>query len=248
MFTLANRVDDVKLETCASPSGQMVSAQANTAPQASLQSLGWGLSPTRFSFLTFSRMVPCPVLCAICAGQCSLFLSVLFPLSAISRPSRGVSLLTRSLRQGCQVRVPSHRPLLGFLSLQGRGLEDVNPGSPASEYCWWCGEASGFLRLWKDRLLLEGWLRATGRPSDPGDPSSLLAFFLELERDPARPGLLCTGEGFPGWAFSLKWCDGSCFRGFTVKSPSFPVSCVPLCVEEDGFSFLSESVAVLGSG
>lgn len=87
-------------------------------------------------------------------------------------------------------------------------------------------------------MLLEGCLRATGRPSDPGDPSSFLAFFLELERDPARPGLLCAGEGFPGWAFSLEWCDGSCFRGFTVKSPSFPVSCVPWCVEGDGFSFL----------
>lgn len=32
-------------------------------------------------------------------------------------------------------------------------------------------------------MLLEGCLRTTGRPSDPGDPSSLLAFFLELERE-----------------------------------------------------------------
>lgn len=137
MFTRANRVDDVKLETCASPSGQMVSAQANTAPQASLQSLGWGLSPTRFSFLTFSRMVPCPVLCAICAGQCSLFLSVLFPLSAISRPSRVVSLLvTKCPRQECQARPTGL--CLGFSP--GRCLEKANPRSPASEYCWWCKE------------------------------------------------------------------------------------------------------------
>lgn len=65
VFTRANRVDGVKLETCGSPSGQMVSAQASTAPQASLQSLGWDLWPARFSFLTFSRMVPCPAVCRL---------------------------------------------------------------------------------------------------------------------------------------------------------------------------------------
>lgn len=55
---------------------------------------------------------------------------------------------------------------------------------------------------------------------------------------------------FPRLGF-LSEAMRSCFQGVTVKSPSIPVSCLPLCVE-DGFSFMSEimklimDVALLG--
>lgn len=104
--------------------------------------------------LSFSRMVPCPVLCAVCEGHSSLPLHPLPIVRHLQAIQRCVSSHQES-EAGGQVRVPPHRPLLGFLSLQGRGLEDTNPRSPASEYCWWCGEAAGFLRL-------EGSLAAGG--------------------------------------------------------------------------------------
>lgn len=130
--------------------------------------------------------------CTICEGEHSLLLSVLFPLSAISRPSRVMSLLvTKSPRQECQVRVPMGL-YLGFSP--GRCLEKANPRSPASEYCWWCKEATDFLRLWKDCLLLEGCLRATGHPCDQRGP--FLPSSYSLTETQVCQGLLCTGEGF----------------------------------------------------
>lgn len=66
-------------------------------------------------------------------------------------------------------------------------------------------------------MLLEGCLRATGRPSDRRDPSSLLAFFLELERDPARPGLPVLAKVSQA-GLSLR-CGAIVFPGIHCKAP-----------------------------
>lgn len=61
-------------------------------------------------------------------------------------------LITKSLRQECQVRV----------------LEKANPRGPASEYCWWCKETTDFGRIaccWKAVLEPLGTLVTKGDPS-----------------------------------------------------------------------------------
>lgn len=66
-----------------------------------------------------------------------------------------------------------------------------------------------FLRLWKNCLLLEGYLRATGHPCDQRGP--FLPSYSLTETQVSQAGVSLLSDAIMR----------SCFQGVTVKSPPF---------------------------